>query len=351
LPNTITPVPQQNLFSLGTIQSFEATSNNSAQGGAWSASTLGAGAYPQYSLSASLAPGSKNAIDLRFFDSNLNINLHGVPNRWVSNYRSLENAQKGDFGVKRDILSCANLLKNPEQNTGGNGLSTAGGNWVASNAAVTIGQFSSFSELNTISIPQYIQEILGTNPMVTKIVQTGTGNAVTIAPASSPCTVGDNVSIWLRFFQLQLSAPQQIGYRLTGQTGATYLYYESVTPAAGVISEILGVNETLSAAGDTSGNFTGLQILLESATTVYFLGVMVGTGEIGPYNPLSTPFAGNGVAIGDNSVTDSQNAVQIISGTGAPISTTHPAGTLYLRKDGTTTGLYQYVNGAWIGYS
>jgi hypothetical protein len=78
---------------------------------------------------------------------------------------------------------------------------------------------------------------------------------------------------------------------------------------------------------------------------------MVGTGEIGPYNPLSLPYASNGVAVGDNSVTDSQNAVQIISGTGAPTSTTYPAGTLYLRKDGTATGLYQYVNGGWISYS
>jgi hypothetical protein len=351
LPNTVTPVPQQNLFSLGTIQSFEATSNNSDESGAWAASGLGAGAYPQYSLSASLAPGPKSALDLRFLDSKLNVNTHGVQSRWINNYRSLENAQKGDFGVKRDILCCANLLKNPEQNSGGNGLSTAGGNWTTANATVTIGQFSSFSELSTIAIPQYIREILGINPMVTKIVQTGTGGAATIAPAINPCAVGDNVSLWMRFFQLQLSAPQQIGYRLLGQTSGSYLFYESATPSAGVISEILGVNATLGSAGDTSGNFTGLQILLESVATVYFLGVMVGTGEIGPYNPLAVPYAGNGVAIGDNSVTDAQNAVQIISGTGAPASTAYPAGTLYLRKDGTRTGLYQYVNGAWVGYS
>jgi hypothetical protein len=78
---------------------------------------------------------------------------------------------------------------------------------------------------------------------------------------------------------------------------------------------------------------------------------MVGTGEIGPYNPLSVPYAPEGLAVGDNSVTDSQNAVQIISGSGVPTSTAYPAGTLYLRKDGTATGLYQYVNGAWISYS
>jgi hypothetical protein len=349
LPNTITPVPQLNLFSLGLLVSFEATTNYSS--GYWNASYLSGGAYPQYSLSAAPTPGSGASIDIRFLDTNLNLGFSGGQNRWFGNYRSLENAQKGDFGVKRDILACANLLKNPEQNSGGNGLSTAGGNWAVSNATVTIGQFSSFSELNSIVIPQYVQEILGTNPMVTKVVQTGTGNAITIAPAVSPCMVGDNVSIWLRFFQLQLSSPQQIAYRLTGQTGGTYLYYNSGTPAAGVITEILGVNKTLGMAGDTSGNFTGLVIFLESVTTIYFLGVMVGTGEIGPYNPLSLPYASSGVAVGDNSVTDSQNAVQIISGTGAPTATAYPAGTLYLRKDGTATGLYQYVNGAWISYS
>jgi hypothetical protein len=351
LPNTITPVPQQNLFSLGALVGFEVSTNASNGSGAWAGSTLGAGAYPQYSLSASLTPHSQDSIDLRFLDSNLNLNLSGAQGRWVNNYRSLENAQKGDFGVTRDILPCANLLKNPEQNSGGNGLSGSGGNWAVANATVTIGQFSSFSELSSIVIPQSVQEILGTNPMVTKVVQTGTGNAVTIAPARSPSAVGDNVPIWLRFFQLQLSSPQQIGYRLTGQTGATYLYYNSQTPSAGVITEVLGVNETLGSTGDTSGNFTGLTIFLENTTTVYFLGVMVGTGEIGPYNPLSVPYAGNGLAIGDNSVTDSQSAVQIISGTGAPTATTYPAGTLYLRKDGTATGLYQYVNGAWISYS
>jgi hypothetical protein len=351
LPNTITPVPQQNLLSLGGLIAFDASANGSNNTGAWSASTLGAGAYPQYSLSATLVPRSQEAIDLRFLDNNLNVNLSGAQGRWIGNYRSLENAQKGDFGVKRDILACSNLLKNPEQNSGGNGLSTAGGNWAVANATVTIGQFSSFSELNSIVIPQNVQEILGPDPMVTKVVQTGTGNAITIAPAFSPCTVGDNVSIWLRFFQLQLNTPQQIGYRLTAQTAGTYLYNETVTPAAGVITELSGVNQTLGMSGDTSGNFTGLLIFLASATPIYFLGVMVGTGEIGPYNPLSLPYASNGVAVGDNSVTDSQNAVQIISGTGAPTSTTYPAGTLYLRKDGTATGLYQYVNGGWISYS
>jgi hypothetical protein len=351
LPNSITPVPQQNLFSLGLIQSFEASTNASNGSGAWSASTLGAGAYPQYSLSATPVPHLQGAIELKFLDNNLNLNLSKAPARWIGNYRSVENAQKGDFGVKRDILACANLLRNPEQNSGGNGLSTAGGNWVVSNATVTIGQFSSFSELNSIVIPQYVQEILGTDPMVTKVVQSGTGSAVMIAPAFSPCAVGDNVAIWLRFFQLQLSTPQQIGYRLTGQTGGTYLYNQTVTPVAGIITEILGVNQTLGNAGDTSGNFTGLLIFLNSVTTIYFLGVMVGTGEIGPYNPLSVPYASNGVAIGDGSVTDSQNAVQIISGAGAPTSTAYPAGTLYVRTDGTATGLYQYVNGAWISYS
>jgi hypothetical protein len=298
-----------------------------------------------------LAPLSNSAIDLRFLDKNLNINQNSAQGRWNTNYRSIENAQKGDFGVKREILNCANLLKNPEQNSGGNGLSTAGGNWVAPNCAVTIGQFSSFSELSGITIPEFVQEILGPNPMVTKVVQTGSDNAITLAPALSPSAVGDSIPLWMRFFQLQLSSSQQIGYRLTGQTGGSYLYYESQTPGAGVITQILGVNQTLGSSGDTTGNFTGLQILLQAASTVYFLGVMVGTGEIGPYNPLSTPYASNGVAIGDGLVTDSQNAVHIISGTGAPTSTTQPAGTLYLRKDGTSTGLYQYVNGAWIGYT
>jgi hypothetical protein len=349
LPNTITPVPQQNLLSLGLVQGFEASTDYT--GGVWSASTLGAGAYPQYSLSASLIPRRRDAIDLRFLDNNLNLGLSGAQNRWVGNYRSLENAQKGDFGVKRDILACGNLLKNPEQNSGGNGLSGAGGNWSVGNATVTIGIFSSFPELNTVVIPQQVHEMLGPNPMVTKVVQSGTGGGITIAPAVSPCAVGDSMPIWMRFFQLQLSSPQQIGYRLTGQTSGTYLYYNSATPAAGVITEILGVNETLGTAGDTSGNFTGLQIILQSVSTVYFLGVMVGTGEIGPYNPLSVPYAPEGLAVGDNSVSDSQNAVQIISGTGAPTSAAYPAGTLYLRKDGTATGLYQYVNGAWISYS
>jgi hypothetical protein len=77
----------------------------------------------------------------------------------------------------------------------------------------------------------------------------------------------------------------------------------------------------------------------------------VGLGEIGPYNPLSTAYAANGIAVGDGSVTDSQNAVHIITGTGAPTSTTQPAGTLYLRKDGTATGLYQYLSGSWVAYS
>ena len=64
-----------------------------------------------------------------------------------------------------------------------------------------------------------------------------------------------------------------------------------------------------------------------------------------------TAYATNGIAVGDGSVTDAQTAVHIITGNGVPTLTTQPAGTLYLRKDGTSTGLYQYLNGAWVAYS
>ena len=73
------------------------------------------------------------------------------------------------------MLNSANLLANPEQNTGGNGLSGAGGNWVVSGSTVTIGAFSTFSELAAIVLPQSVQEVLGTNPMVVKIVQSVDG--------------------------------------------------------------------------------------------------------------------------------------------------------------------------------
>jgi hypothetical protein len=350
LPNTITPAPQQSLFSLGTLTQFTTTANLSNQStGSWAASVLGAGAYPQYALTAVLSPHANNNVDLRYLDNNLNIQ-GSETSRWFRNYRSIEDAQKADFGVRRDLAVSANLIVNPEQNTGGNGLSGAGGNWAVSGSTVTIGAFSTFSELAAIALPQSVQEVLGINPMVIKIVQSGTGNtAVLNAAANTPAT-GVSVPLWLRFWQLQLSSPQQIGYRLVAHSG-DFIYNGTATPAAGVITEILGVNQNLASAGDTSGIFANLSIFLNSVTTVYFLGVMVGLGEIGPYNPLSTAYATNGIAVGDGSVTDAQTAVHIITGTGAPTSTTQPAGTLYLRKDGTSTGLYQYLNGAWVAYS
>ena len=351
LPNTITPAPQQNLFALGSLSQFTTTANLFNQAtGSWAASTLGAGAYAQYSLTAALAPHANNDVDLRFLDNNLNIAQGSGLNRWFRNYRSIEDAQKADFGVKRDLLASANLIANPEQNTGGNGLSGAGGNWAVSGSTVTIGAFSTFSELAAIALPQSVQEVLGTNPMVIKIVQSGTGNSAVLNAAANTQAVGVSVPLWMRFWQLQLTSPQQIGYRLVAHSG-DYLYNGTATPAAGVITEILAVNQNLASVGDTSGIFANLSVFLNAATTIYFLGVMVGLGEIGPYNPLSTAYATNGIAVGDGSVTDAQTAVHIITGNGAPTSTTQPAGTLYLRKDGTSTGLYQYLNGAWVAYS
>lgn len=351
LPNTITPAPQQNLFSLGLLSQFAATPNPSNTAtSAWAASTMGAGAYLQYSLTAQITPRVNNGVDLRSLDNNLNLSQGSSFGNWYRNYRSIENAQKADFGVKRDLLSSANLLANPEQNIGGNGLSGSGGNWAVSSSTVTVGPFSSFSELAGVSIPQSVQEVLGTNPMVIKIVQTGTNNTAVLSAAANTPTVGVSVSLWMRFWHLQLASPQQIGYRLIAHSG-DYIYNGTATPAAGLITEFLGVNQNLASAGDTTGIVASLSIFLNSATTVYLLGVMVGLGEIGPYNPLSTAYASNGLAVGDGSVTDAQNAVHIITGTGAPTSTTQPAGTLYLRKDGTATGLYQYLNGAWVAYS
>jgi hypothetical protein len=351
LPNTITPVPQQNLFSLGTLSQFTTTANPSNQAsGSWAASTLGGGAYPQYALTAAIEPRANNNIDLRYLDNNLNLNPGSEFGRWFRNYRSIEDAQKADFGVRRDLLNSANLLANPEQNTGGNGLSGAGGNWVVSGSTVTIGAFSTFSELAAIVLPQSVQEVLGTNPMVVKIVQSGTGNTAVLSAAANTQAVGVSVPVWMRFWQLQLASPQQIGYRLVAHSG-DFLYNGTATPVAGVITEVLGVNQNFGSAGDTSGILANLSIFLNAATTVYFLGVMVGLGEIGPYNPLSTAYAPNGIAVGDGSVTDAQTAVHIITGNGAPTLTTQPAGTLYLRKDGTSTGLYQYLNGAWVAYS
>jgi hypothetical protein len=351
LPNTITPAPQQNLFSLGSLSQFTATPNlaNTATG-TWPASGLGAGAYPQYALTAVLTPHANTDIDLRSLDNNLNIAQGSGFNRWFRNYRSIEDAQKGDFGVRRDLAVSANLIVNPEQNTGGNGLSTAGGNWAVSGSTVTIGAFSTFSELAAIALPQAVQEVLGTNPVVIKIVQSGSNNTAVLSAAANTPAVGVSVPLWLRFWQLQLTSPQQIGYRLVAHSG-DFIYNGTMTPAAGVITEILGVNQNLGSAGDTSGIFANLSIFLNSVTTVYFLGVMVGLGEIGPYNPLSTAYAANGLALGDGSATDAQTAVHIITGNGAPTSTAQPAGTLYLRKDGTSTGLYQYLNGAWVAYS
>jgi hypothetical protein len=351
LPNTITPTPQQNLFSMGSLSQFTTTANLSNLAvGSWAASALGAGAYPQYALTAALVPHANNNIDLRYLDNNLNINQGSQTGRWFRNYRSIEDAQKADFGVRRDLLCSANLIANPEQNTGGNGLSGAGGNWAVSGSTVTIGAFSTFSELAAIALPQSVQEVLGINPMVIKIVQSGSGNSAVLSAAANTQAVGVSVPLWLRFWQLQLTSPQQIGYRLVAHSGA-FIYNGTATPSAGVITEVLGVNQNLASAGDTSGIFANLSIFLNSATTIYFLGVMVGAGEIGPYNPLSTAYATNGIALGDGSVTDAQTAVHIITGNGAPTSTTQPAGTLYLRKDGTSTGLYQYLNGAWVAYT
>jgi hypothetical protein len=352
LPNTITPAPQQNLFSLGSLVQFAATPNPSnTSGSSWAASSLGAGAYPQYSLTAQITPRANNAVDLRYLDNNLNIGQGGASfGRWYTNYRSIEDAQKADFGVKRDLLYSANLIANPEQNVGGNGLSGSGGNWAAGGSTVTIGAFSTFSELAVIAIPQSVQEVLGINPMVIKVVQSGPGNTAVLSAAANTPAVGVSVPLWMRFWQLQLASPQQIGYRLVAHSG-DFIYNGTTMPAAGVITEILGVNQNLASGGDTTGILANLSIFLNAATTVYFLGVMVGSGEIGPYNPLSTAYATNGIALGDGSVTDAQTAVHIITGTGAPTSTTQPAGTLYLRKDGTSTGLYQYLNGAWVAYS
>ncbi len=351
LPNTITPAPQQNLFALGSLLQFTATSNlSNLTTGSWAASALGAGAYPQYALTAALTPRANNNIDLRYLDNNLNINQGSETGRWFRNYRSIEDAQKADFGVRRDLLVGANLLANPEQNSGGNGLSTAGGNWAVSGSTVTIGAFSTFSELAATPLPQSVQEVLGTNPVVIKIVQSGSNSTAVLGAAANTPAVGVSIPLWVRFWQLQLSSPQQIGYRLNAHAG-NFLYNGTATPAAGVITEVLGVNQNLASAGDTTGIFANLSIFLNAATTVYFLGVMVGLGEIGPYNPLSTAYATNGIAVGDGSVTDAQTAVHIITGNGAPTLTTQPAGTLYLRKDGTSTGLYQYLNGAWVAYS
>jgi hypothetical protein len=351
LPDTITPAPQQNLFSLGSLAQFTTTANLSNRStGSWAASGLGAGAYPQYALTAALTPHANNNVDLRYLDNNLNINQGSVFGRWFRNYRSIEDAQKADFGVRRDLLASANLLANPEQNTGGNGLSGAGGNWVVNGSTVTIGAFSTFSELAAVAIPQSVQEVLGINPMVIKVVQSGTGNTAVLSAAANTPAAGVSVPLWLRFWQLQLSSPQQIGYRVVAHSG-DFIYNGTATSAAGVISEVLGVNQNLASGGDTSGILANLSIFLNAATTIYFLGVMVGLGEIGPYNPLSTAYASNGIAVGDGSVTDAQTAVHIITGTGAPTSTTQPAGTLYLRKDGTSTGLYQYLNGVWVAYS
>lgn len=267
LPSTITPTPQRNLFSLGSLIKFETGSNASNSAYAWAASNLAGGAYAQYSLTATVTPRANSLIDLRYMDSNLRINQYYVPGRWMTNYRSMEDAQKGDFFVRRDLHDVGNLMASPHASTGGNAL-YPNGSWRSGNSSVTITvqPLSSLPELSGYTLPQQLVDELGANPQIVKVVMpTGlTANtALTLYPAAgSPLQIGTQPLVWFKFWTLQTGPVSgNCAYFLqAGSSGATRLYYETTYIPLGSWTAIQGTNQNLASCGDSTGNLASLSI-------------------------------------------------------------------------------------------
>jgi hypothetical protein len=347
MPGTLVSKPRTAMFELGLINGFTANPLNSL----YAADTNEAGNYLQVALQGTAAPAG-GPLELGYVQSTNIYRFSSNFQNWVNPpYRNTA-AFKGDFEQAQGLAYAPNMLQNPEQNTAGNALSTGGGNWTVVSGSMAVTS-SSYSSSDLAAIPLKSNDILryGTNPQVTKIVATGGSGTIGLPVFGNNGHVGTNQPVWLRFSTVQIGATGvQIGYNL-GTTDGKYLYNNTQNfSGQNVYSEVFGVDESPGSVGSTTGIISLATVSLNAAGTLYVIGMMAGTGNPGPYNPLPYAYAPNGMMIGGGATVTSQNGVLVFAGAGAPTITTFPAGSVYLQNNATTgnTGIWSLVAGAWV---